>query len=507
MINPDGSYTIIVGPTDPSGAASYINDTGYSGLFVRDTVGDWALGPGTLIIQYTADCPEATAGVTNTSLSSADISNILAAAQNDTAEGNAFWMYANSLFAGHAPANQFTQIAMSGVNYGGASGGVPTQANAFGSFDLQPGQALIVKVPDIDANYSGIELENKFGQTLGYTLEQSSLNNTQVFSDQDGFTYYVISSTNPGVANWLDTHGLENGEVFVRWQQLTSAEAPSGTGITTQVVPVADVSQYLPSDTPTVSPAEYAADMTSRVLSYDYDLDASRTSDWVTQELYLSDLQQAMGTSNFDAVFGTEAATPMWLRLTPALSPEWNTVANDLLTNPNGSVTAIENNLALAENDIALPTQLAQTLLDQDFTQTASTVESHLSSGDLSGALSALNSGVQELGSIANGAFLDPNTSITAGLLNARDDLTTAIITANGGFPNQADPLATLEWNYLPELAPMTPTTMASDLSSMLSTATSDLSSLLHPADLTDASSLLGGLATDFATVLSNVIP
>jgi hypothetical protein len=312
-----------------------------------------------------------------------------------------------------------------------------------GNFDLQPDQALIVEVPNVSSAYSGIELMNDFGAALPSTLAQTTLNNITAFEDPDGFTYYVVSDTNPGVANWLDSGGVSSGEIYARFEGLPDGSDATGLPVTTELVPVADVSQYLPADTPTVSPAEYAADMAERVLSYDYALDTSRESaqpDWVLQEVLLNELQAVMGSGNFDAVFGSEPSTPLWLRLTPALSPNWDTVGHDFLTNPVGSIEALINNLPLAASDITSPIEfaVAQTVLD------------------------VLDP--QQLGSTLEDALIDPNTSITAGILNAADDLATAVLNANNDFPSQLSQLATVEWENMSELVSATPSAGLADL-------------------------------------------
>jgi hypothetical protein len=191
--------------------------------------------------------------------------------------------------------------------------------------------------------------------------------------------------------------------------------------------------------------------MSERVLSYDYALDTSRESaqpDWVIQQALLNELQAVMGSDNFAAVFGSDPSTPLWLRLTPALSPNWDTVGHDLLTNPVGSFEALINNLPLAASDIDSPIELAvvQTVLD---------------------VLDPL-----QLGSTLDEALVDPNTSITAGLLNAADDLATAVLTANDNFPTQLSDLAALEWQNMSELVSATP-----------SAGLADFIALLNPAD------------------------
>ena len=93
-------------------------------------------------------------------------------------------------------------------------------------------------------------------------------------------------------------------------------------------------------------------------------------------------------------MFGSDPSTPLELRFTPALSPDWqSTVDHDLLTNPVGSLEAIFSNLSLAASDINLPTELAlgQTVLSLLLPQ--------------------------QLGSLFNDTVLDPNTGIIAGFL------------------------------------------------------------------------------------------
>lgn len=509
VVNPDGTFTIDIGPTEPSGAVNYLDDAGYNLVLIRDTISNWGLGAdtGSLSLQCIADCPATTSG----ELSSAEIGSLLNSLGSATPFLNEVDMISAEDGGIELPANTMSALA----SEANVPGGLPSTIDSAGNFDLQPGQALIVEVPNVTSAYSGIEIESAFAQTLPYTLAQTSLNNTQAFVDPSGDTYYVISATNPGVANWLDTGGLSNGEVFVRFENVPTGSDATGLDVTTQVVPVADVRQYLPADTPTVNPAEYAAEMTGRVLSYDYALDTSRNTSWVTEQLWLRDIQAAMGTAQFHAVFGTQPSTPMWLRLTPALSPNYLAVAKDLLTNPTGSLTAIQHNLPLAGQDVYLPAILAQELLQQDFTQTAQAVQGDLSSGQPLQALAALFSGDERLGSIVYDALFNPNTSITAGILNARDDLATAVFTANGGFPSQAGPLATLEWNYLPELVQLTPNTMMSDFVSQLNPAAlaSDLSRVLNPADfamLFDPAAIgatMGGLAAELPTIALSIFP
>jgi hypothetical protein len=475
VINPDGTFTIDIGPTDPSGAVNFINDTdattnGDASLLIRDVLGDWAQGPGSISIQCVSDCPaffsipstgifpsadtatadiDSLTGASTTQITSVDslLTTLFTAFGNIVGPFNQENMGLAEVAGDELPANTMSPLAPETSVF---ATGLPSAEVSGGNFDLDPSEALIVKVPDVAAAYSGIELMNVFGAALPYTLAQTTLNNTTAFDDPDGYTYYVVSATNPGVANWLDSNGVTSGEIFARFENLPDGTDPTGLPVTTELVPVADVASYLPADTPTVSPAEYAADMSERVFSYDYALDLSRENaqpDWVIQELLLHGLQGVMGSDNFDAVFGSDPVTPLALRFTPALAPDWATVDHDIVTNPVASLEAIFNTLPLAGSDIALPMELGV--------------------GDT--VLSLLLP--QQLGSLFDETVFDPNTGIIAGLLNARDDLATAVLTANNDFPSALGSLATAEWANMPELIQATGSTLMTDLATLFNPA------------------------------------
>ena len=475
VVNPDGTFTIDIGPTEPSGAVNFINDTdattnGDASLLIRDVLGDWAQGPGSISIQCVSDCPaffsipstgifpsadtatadiDSLTGASTTQITSVDslLTTLFTAFSNIVGPFNQENMGLAEVAGDELPANTMGPLAPETSVF---ATGLPSAEVSGGNFDLDPSEALIVKVPDVAAAYSGIELMNVFGAALPYTLAQTTLNNTTAFADPDGYTYYVVSATNPGVANWLDSNGVTSGEIFARFENLPDGTDPTGLPVTTELVPVADVASYLPADTPTVSPAEYAADMSERVFSYDYALDLSRENaqpDWVIQELLLHGLQGVMGSDNFDAVFGSDPITPLALRFTPALAPDWATVDHDIVTNPVASLEAIFNTLPLAGSDITLPMELGV--------------------GDT--VLSLLLP--QQLGSLLDETVFDPNTGIIAGLLNARDDLATAVLTANNDFPSALGSLATAEWANMPELIQATGSTLLTDLAALFNPA------------------------------------
>ncbi len=141
--------------------------------------------------------------------------------------------------------------------------GLPGQLSSIGHFALGPGEALLVRVPASAARYQAIQIGDPWFVTPDWVRHLVSLNRSQSRADADGQLRYVISPTDPGVPNWIDTAGNSEGYVFLRWQgiagELRSAQAPSA-----ERVKLADLRASLPPDTPHVDAAERAQQLAAR---------------------------------------------------------------------------------------------------------------------------------------------------------------------------------------------------------------------------------------------------
>ncbi len=128
-----------------------------------------------------------------------------------------------------------------------------------GRYELGPDDALILEVEPPKGVYWSYSLGNQWWETIHYGRHQSSLNAHQAHIDSDGVLRVVVSSHDPGVANWLDTAGHSNGAMILRCVRTETAPTPSA-----RVVKFADVSSELPPDTATVSPQQRAAIVAAR---------------------------------------------------------------------------------------------------------------------------------------------------------------------------------------------------------------------------------------------------
>jgi Protein of unknown function (DUF1214) len=121
-----------------------------------------------------------------------------------------------------------------------------------GMFELEPGEALLyeTEVPE-QCRYWNITVNDPNWSAIDYVQRQSSLNGFTARIDNDGKFRAVICSEDPGVPNWLDAAGYQEGVIFGRWKECSSYPRPEA-----KRVPLAELRDHLPADTPHVSPQE-----------------------------------------------------------------------------------------------------------------------------------------------------------------------------------------------------------------------------------------------------------
>ncbi len=88
-----------------------------------------------------------------------------------------------------------------------------------GRWVLGEGEALVVTVhdPPKDFLYWGLTTTTAWMESLDYRYTTTNLNNHTARRSEDGDWRLVISPTDPGVANWIDTGGRREGYMLVRW--------------------------------------------------------------------------------------------------------------------------------------------------------------------------------------------------------------------------------------------------------------------------------------------------
>lgn len=134
--------------------------------------------------------------------------------------------------------------------------GILSQYFAAGFFSLEPNEALLVTIPDVDAGYCGFQLTNFWAASPDWPNRQSSLSwcneGAQAHRSADGNYTFVISPTDPGVQNWIDTSGNTQGVLYIRIQspRLSLNDAPKPI---TKKISIEDIMIEVPEDMPRFS--------------------------------------------------------------------------------------------------------------------------------------------------------------------------------------------------------------------------------------------------------------
>ena len=138
-----------------------------------------------------------------------------------------------------------------------SGGGQSTNVYAGGRWLLQPGEALLIETrSQLPTCYQSIHLANVWGESLDYANHVSSLNGFQAEADADGTTRYVIAHEDPGIPNWLDTTGLEEGFISLRWTHHAPPAPTELPSATARKVALSELESLLAATTRKVAPAE-----------------------------------------------------------------------------------------------------------------------------------------------------------------------------------------------------------------------------------------------------------
>jgi len=139
-------------------------------------------------------------------------------------------------------------------------GGLPKQAYYDGIHEIDDDEALIIEteLPKECRYWQALVGDDRFC-TVDWVNRQSSLNDAQAHIDSDGKFRAVISRLDPGVPNWLDKADYPWGIIQMRWNRASDYPDP-----TLKKVPLAEVRNHLPADTPVVTPAQRREDLRRR---------------------------------------------------------------------------------------------------------------------------------------------------------------------------------------------------------------------------------------------------
>ena len=144
------------------------------------------------------------------------------------------------------------------VRYGGA---LSRQVYLPAVFEFENDEALILEteLPKV-RRYWNFQLNDPYFNAVEYVYRLSSTNGHFAKLSTDGKFRAVISLQDPGVPNWLDPAGFQQGTIYGRWYDCDSCPTP-----TLKRVKFSSIRDHLPGETPAVSPEERAEELRRRV--------------------------------------------------------------------------------------------------------------------------------------------------------------------------------------------------------------------------------------------------
>lgn len=137
-----------------------------------------------------------------------------------------------------------------------------------GSYKLAADEGLLVTVAAKKDHYLGAQVTDPWMVSRNSISASGSLNNYQAKPNNDGSYTFVISAKDPGIHNWLDTEGLLEGGIFIRWDALPESAGVDKAVRDVRVVKLSELDKILPADTPRLTPEQRKAINQERAVSY-----------------------------------------------------------------------------------------------------------------------------------------------------------------------------------------------------------------------------------------------
>jgi hypothetical protein len=254
QVDSDGSFTITVDAEPANGRPNHVRTNAEAHEFyIRDVLLDWGRDdPNHFEVQRLGGSPGTPARTLD-----------------EQAEATAAMMAYFADFTGKLshgvykmPANHFN-LAWSADKVGA----MRNQVYVMGRFDLAEDEAFVVDVSDGGAEYFTVPLSNIWGTTLDIVDRTGSLNKAQSAANDDGTYTYVISPTDPGVTNWIDSNGLREAILTLRMAEFGAAGPREDLGARGRVVKLDRLDAEVPH-LPRVSPEQRAAQLADRRAAY-----------------------------------------------------------------------------------------------------------------------------------------------------------------------------------------------------------------------------------------------
>src|SRR5262249_20094556 len=146
-------------------------------------------------------------------------------------------------------------------------GALRNQVYILGRFQVSDEEALIVNVALGGAEYFVCPVTNLWGTTNDVVHRTGSLNRAQSQPNRDGTYTYVLSASDPGVHNWIDTSGTHEGILTLRWAEFPDGRPGPDLRAESRLVRRGQLRAHLPPETRFVTAGERAQQLERRAAS------------------------------------------------------------------------------------------------------------------------------------------------------------------------------------------------------------------------------------------------
>ena len=127
--------------------------------------------------------------------------------------------------------------------------------------------------------YTGIQIADPWTISPDPMLRTVSLNSVQVAPSPNGTISYVVAGVDPGIANWIDTTGLEEGWVLLRWQGVPDGADPARFIRDVRLVDLAAIDREVDAGVPRVGLAARGQQLRDRARQHGLRTHASTWGD------------------------------------------------------------------------------------------------------------------------------------------------------------------------------------------------------------------------------------
>ena len=115
---------------------------------------------------------------------------------------------------------------------------------------MEPDEALVARVrPPAVCEYWNLEFGSYWWATFDYRYHHCALNDHSGRIDEDGNLRFVVAHEDPGVHNWLDPVGHNEGYLSLRWMGSDSVPRPD-----VEIVKLSELHSVLPESCAEASP-------------------------------------------------------------------------------------------------------------------------------------------------------------------------------------------------------------------------------------------------------------